>query len=504
MFNSEFFPTPAEIGEKMMSKLKDKNAVKHILEPNAGKGDLALVASGDHAYAGQHRPRQVDCIEMEPELIAILQSKEFQVVGFDWLAYDGVCYYDAIIMNPPFSNGDQHLLKAWDFMIDGEIVCLLNMETLRNPHSKNRRRILDLIKAHGSIESLGKCFKGSERSTDVEVALVYLCKESEDDSFDLWGDLTPEKDFDLDEAQANMPAVQDKLGNKVRFYEQSVKHMIGAMKEMRRATAMMEAAGISISEEDIANVMKNGRKNLNAGTASYTKLAKAAAWKHIFYQMDFDKWLDKKQKEEFLVDAAKNESIPFTVDNIKATLENVFLMREDLFKKSVWNVFQELTKYDAKCEHHSEGWKTNNSWKVNRKAIFPFGAEYRDWGSGGYFSRNYGGRSIDICDDLDRVACVLMGRKFPSRNDSDEEKEDPNRVVTIGAALDQAWADLPRLQKGDKFDNTAESTFFHLRFFKKGTVHLQFKDDLLWAAFNKAAAEGANAIGYDLNADLAA
>src|SRR5580704_9133897 len=125
MFDSEFFPTPGNVAYKMLQKI-DGDA-KHFLEPSAGKGDLA------EAIKRSFRNSTVDCIEQSPELTSVISGKGFNVVGFDWLDYAGVCYYDAIVMNPPFSNGDAHLLRAWDFLHHGEIVCLLNEETLKNP-----------------------------------------------------------------------------------------------------------------------------------------------------------------------------------------------------------------------------------------------------------------------------------------------------------------------------------------------------------------------------------
>ena len=39
-------------------------------------------------------------------------------------------------MNPPFSEGDKHLLKAINIMKNGgQIVCILNAETIKNPYS---------------------------------------------------------------------------------------------------------------------------------------------------------------------------------------------------------------------------------------------------------------------------------------------------------------------------------------------------------------------------------
>ena len=56
-------------------------------------------------------------------------------------------HYDLIIMNPPFDNGDKHLLKAIDLQKNGgAIICLLNAETLKNPYSKYKKRFNIKIK----------------------------------------------------------------------------------------------------------------------------------------------------------------------------------------------------------------------------------------------------------------------------------------------------------------------------------------------------------------------
>ena len=143
MFSEDFYPTPGAVAAKMLQKI-DRNAV-HFLEPSAGKGDLAKAILGfgrtrsPYDHGSRHR---VDVIELHPDLLKILQAhEELTVVGYDWLTYDGVSYYDAIVMNPPFSKGALHLLRAWDFLHNGEIVCLLNQETIDNPYTEDRQRL---------------------------------------------------------------------------------------------------------------------------------------------------------------------------------------------------------------------------------------------------------------------------------------------------------------------------------------------------------------------------
>ena len=173
--NPDFFPTPRQIARKMLARITNKEA-KYFLEPSAGKGDIADVIRNpctfeefeeEHPeYADRNRTRgydgygwgnnrhsrvNIDVLESYPALIQVLRGKEYDVVGYDWLNYEGVSYYDAIVMNPPFSEGSKHLLKAWDFLHNGEIVCLLNEETIKNPHTEERKRLAQIIEQFGEV-----------------------------------------------------------------------------------------------------------------------------------------------------------------------------------------------------------------------------------------------------------------------------------------------------------------------------------------------------------------
>lgn len=53
--------------------------------------------------------------------------------------------FDFIIMNPPFSNGDEHFIKAWEIADNTTIVCLLNSETINNPYSEKRKLVKKII-----------------------------------------------------------------------------------------------------------------------------------------------------------------------------------------------------------------------------------------------------------------------------------------------------------------------------------------------------------------------
>ena len=132
MFNKEFYPTPKWLIQKMLDSI-DIEKVKYILEPSAGKGDIidAIKEKYENTYRYNKPDLDIDAIEVDENLRLLLKGKEYKVVFNDFLNFNTYKKYDLIIMNPPFSCGDKHLLKAIEMQKDGgAIICLLNAETI--------------------------------------------------------------------------------------------------------------------------------------------------------------------------------------------------------------------------------------------------------------------------------------------------------------------------------------------------------------------------------------
>lgn len=86
MYNASFYPTPPEVAARMLAKV-GKLYDRAVLEPSAGKGDLAdaVVGKLDRYY---NRCREiVHCIEIEPDLQAALRGKGYPLVGTDFLTF---------------------------------------------------------------------------------------------------------------------------------------------------------------------------------------------------------------------------------------------------------------------------------------------------------------------------------------------------------------------------------------------------------------------------------
>ncbi len=185
MIPKELYPTPEDVARKML-RLVNFDKVETILEPSAGYGNLAMAAVRE--YNAQHWRRSshdekslfpaeiIDLVEIDEKCRAFLKSKNASIIADDFLTLKTFKRYDLIIMNPPFSDCVKHLLKAIEMQkYGGQIVCLLNSETINNPYTLERKVLLEKIEQYdGKVYDYGQCFMHSERPTDVNICCVYI------------------------------------------------------------------------------------------------------------------------------------------------------------------------------------------------------------------------------------------------------------------------------------------------------------------------------------------
>ena len=69
--------------------------------------------------------------------------------------------------------------------------------------------------------------------------------------------------------------------------------------------------------------------------------------------------------------------------------------------------------------------------------------------------------------------------------------------ITIKKALRHKFNQLGTIPKGSDFDNTTETYYFDIKFFKKGTLHIVFKDDRVLDELNRIGGQLRRELGYD-------
>ena len=494
MFNAEFFSTPPDVAERLFEPYREKiqNGAL-ILDPSAGAGDLLRFAS----RYGAKEP-QLFAVEVEPELTAILRQKKFRVIGSDFLRFESQYLFDLIVMNPPFSNGDDHLLQAWEILREGDIACLLNAETIKNAYTDKRRLLLNLIQKHGTVEFIGQAFKRAQRPTDVEVALVRLSKTQERPLFEF---VPPDQkrrvysgQFDEGVDLGSQVAKTDLIEALVHTFQQvgdAYENFMVAREKLNFYVSSLTGPYFKFKAEDarpslshIRDERQRARAQNMAEYNAFMDAIKFSSWQRVFDLTKIREVLTASLREEFNKYQQEAGSLEFSEANIWAFFEMLINNRGDNMRKCVVEVFDRLTSYDEKNKVHYEGWKTNSAYKVNQKVILPYFIEFNTWGRSGSAPGNYSTRyqTVDRLRDIDRVMCMLSGKPM-------------NEILTIEDALTRRFQDLKTIQPGDDYSNEVDSEFFSLKFWKKGTLHMTFRDPFLWREFNLQAAKGKNWLG---------
>lgn len=469
MFENEFFPTPTRVIAKMLAPYftTDLRYVRRrlILEPSAGKGDIC-----DYITASPYVNKQdISCIEIDPDLQFILQGKGYRLIDSDFLEYEGAYAFDLIAMNPPFSNGVDHLLKAWEIVDDGgDVVCLLNAESIRNPHSAKRKLLARIIEAHGSCEEIGRAFDNAERKTDVEVALIRLHKPEVESVIDFGDGRAYDKEQVSDEEFAANPLAH------FNIIESLVAQYLAAQNIVAQKHKLLKQYRFYIS--GVVNQDHDDRK-ANLTLNEELDELKKHFWKYVFEKTKLGRVTTSDFQKKFDEFSAKTAAMSFSVRNIENVLRMFFVNRVAIMEECLLHVFDQATKYHEKNREHTEGWKTNKSYRVSRKVIMPYGVEFdHKWGG---WKVNWYQR--DFFTDIDKVLCYLDGRD----------------LETITALWDVIHSRVSALNRDSTMRYDAEfcSTYFKIRFFKKGTVHIEFLDKKLWDEFNLRAAKGKNWVG---------
>lgn len=242
MLQNEFFPTPKEVIDEMLEPYDLRG--KKCLDPSAGAGAIldAIHDRTSHRYGNSKS--LLYAIELDPDLRYTLQGKDYTVISSDFLAYDEPTRFDLIAMNPPFSEGVKHVLKAWDILNDdGDLVALLNAESVKNLCNKERELLAELVKKHGDVEFLGQCFKNAERPTNVEVAMIRLCKPPvKRFDFDM-GQFSQHETISDEEFQANPLASANFLESLVGQYKGAEKALIERYENSKKLSFYLQ--GIS-------------------------------------------------------------------------------------------------------------------------------------------------------------------------------------------------------------------------------------------------------------------
>lgn len=454
----QFFPTPRWLAEHAWSKFTDPYFVR-VLDSCAGEGALPDAMPGNWRH--DRRP-PVDCIEIDASKHPILRDKGYRVVGLDALSFEGGAIYSHVILNPPFAQGAAHVLKAWAMLWEGEVVAIINAQTLRNPCTAERQRLVALLEEHGDVEFIQDAFRGAEvvREADVEIALVHLKKPAEC-AEDWIGpvlesmavDRNKEEEFELPRELA-LP--NSFVTNQVHAFRVAVK----AMREWVRmeAVAQYYAARIGKTMHDL----QNGNAEANPGAGVRARLEKEylalkdRAWASVLRSTETLTKLSSKVQKQAEAQFEAIACLDFNESNIRGFLLGLVESQPEMQLDMACDVFDQIMKWGTDNGCFYRGWKSNDRHRragmriKTTRFVLPVRVG---------FSKSLDWDSVRMLADFDRVFAMLDGKREPEV--SLVQLFEPHRGVGDPGSMN-------KLRQGERLS----ASYFDVRFYPGvGSIH---------------------------------
>lgn len=168
-------------------------------------------------------------------------------------------------------------------------------------------------------------------------------------------------------------------------------------------------------------------------------------WAHIIEITDLERLMDKEAKDK-LGQQLIADPPEVTVENVQATLQQLYLDAGTIFRRGIANCFSSLDRR----------FRSHDGWKIGSRVILTYALS--EWGSW-----NYNSNRRDTIRDIERTFLVLDGKPMP-----------PD-YFGLAAAIER-----DRGGRSGRRQGYTETEYFRVRTFMNGNAHVWFKrDDLL-------------------------
>jgi predicted RNA methylase len=424
----QYYPTPADLADRALAMFSNKR-VERMLDACAGTGALAeawIRKLQSSKYHNRNEKLDIDAVEIDARHHPVLRAKGIQVVGLDFTTYESGAIYSHVVLNPPFSQGSKHVLKAYDMLWEGEVVAILNSETVRNPYSAERKRLCKLIADHGEMEFVEDAFKGAgvEREADVEIVLIHLVKKAECNDDWIGPVIDSLKVEEIEEGTYRLPTElalpTSFIENQCIVFRQAVK----AMREQVRAAAvathfanrigktMSETCGAFNAEAEKEREAYSSEGVRAALREKYLEL-KDRAWTSVLRSTDALQKLSKKVQSQAEAQFKDIAALEFNEQNVYGFMLGLVEAQPEMQLDMACDVFDTITRYWSENAVFFRGWISNDRHRTNGMRIRTTRFIVPGHGTSSYQS-NLSWESRQLLSDFDKVFAMLDGKQKPA------------------------------------------------------------------------------------------
>lgn len=522
-----FYPTPKDLATHMLDKINFRY-VYSVLEPSAGKGDLVMEIfdrMNKCHKESESSDWRIDAIEVDPYLRSILthrftdggmreyapkvfeeyekmeehmvhmvgsslsewqryqglkkriqelnHAKNVRTVHDDFLTYRPQFSYDAIIMNPPFEHGTQHLLHAIKLTqhYGGQIVCLLNAETVLNPFSQERQDLKSKLDEYDAdIEFLSQAFSNAERETDVRIAVIYIDIKREKAKSKIFDRLEKAQQVKIinDHDYAELIAT-DVIEAAIAMYNMEIKASLHLIDEYEAMSEWLSRKFNGLRGNMIRLCIMQDGQACELDIDSYIQNVRRKYWDVLLNNEQFIGLLTSNLQSKYLHMVGELENYEFSRFNIERIKSEMMAELIDGAKVCIMELFDKLTVYHSYNDtvengnvHYYNGWKTNKAYMLNKRCIIPAYSIWSQWGE--QFDMN---AIFSLLSDMEKALNYLDGGV--------------TQPVDLESTLKNA------LDTGKT--RNIHFKYFDISLYKKGTVHITFHNEELLKRFNIYAAQ---------------
>lgn len=389
----------------------------------------------------------IDVLEEQEKTKAELLEKDYKLVGEDILGYETLTEYDCIIANLLSPNAFNQLTKVAELAEkqickDCQMVCLLESEMIKNLNYDEKQLFQFLMtKYEGEVE-----FE-SELGEFAIVSLKKLKPSNQNSYLDKMITYS-------NQSEANEHALIIPDSNNGEY---KVEDIISLVKLYQEHVKRLKAACTSLTDLDMFEEYVWDRKNIRSyhgferlTVNLYDSLEglRLKYWEKILKTEKFDKVLTSRARQELQKKLNSLGSVEITTENIYTMLVSLSQNQTNIFTEALELFFDNVTSHNmrefSKNTHYYNGWTTNDAFKINKKIIIPVYGEsyYYRWERNGFEDCTW-----SVKEQINDTLKILS-------------------LVTPTPAGE--WNQIG--------DYEFENNLLRFKLFKKGTLHIWFKD----------------------------